>query len=699
MTAAGTTPYGQAALDAELAAIRSTGSGGRNGQLNKSSFAVAQLVAGEQIDASARDDLIAAANDTGLDRKEIESSVSSGWKAGLAQPRYPYKDAGGRVLYAKVRHDRPNQKYGYEHQNAAGSWKAGRGDADPVPYRLPDLIAAPGDALIYMAEGEKQADKLAGWGLVATSSKDWKGFEFSGYVRGRTVIILPDNDQEGARIAAAAKEAVERAEGRAVVVELPGLPPKGDIMDWTGDAAELARLVDAAVNVPPETFPVADLALWSRIKASPTPFFMAGFIPQNEVTLVTGAGGGNKSTFGQQLATCSAAGLPMLGVDVAHGQALYITAEDHPDRLHWVQEHICQSLGVDMADLAGKLSLVSIRGRLNNELATFDQDGRLQPREAFELVRSTIAATGARLVVLDNVAHLFAGNENDRAQVTAFINLLYVLCREHGVTILLVAHRNKVGDTYSGSTAWLNAVRSQIVLERPEGLDPDARVLTVGKANYARPDQQIAFRWHDFALILDSDLPADRREELASIVMASADNDTFLTCLRERNRQERPVSENKASRTYAPKEFAAMAEAKGATAPRLEAAMDRLFRLGRIARGVVCNIGRKDREGLIECADPRADLALTRCADVRGVGAPTCADVRPHTPHTSYGTGAALTAAPPASEGWHENPALGRTAGSGDLSRVVFPANPPAGPPSNRSWADASADDPDTVEF
>ena len=539
---------------------------------------------------------------------------------------WEYQDATGVTVYRKVRMAQADggKSYRFEHPDGRGGWLPKRGEARPVPYRLPDLIAAPKHAPIYMAEGEKQADKLAGWGLVATSSKDWRSFDFSGYVQGRTVIILPDNDDQGAKIASEAKEAVERAGGTAHIVELPGLPPKGDVIDWTGTADQLRALADGALHQPAETFPTADLAAWSRTSAQPTPFYMAGRIPLGEVTILTGEGGSNKSTFGHQLATCSAAALAMLGIDVMQGPALYVTAEDHDDRLQWMQEHICRALGVEMAGLAGKLFLASIRGRLNNELATFAADGRIQAREAFKLVRSTIEATGARLVVLDNVAHLFAGNENDRSQVTAFINLLYVLCRELGVTILLIAHKNKAGDSYSGTTAWLNAVRSHLVIERPEdSLDPDARVLRTGKANYARPDTQLAFRWHDFALILDSDLPDDHRAELAATLVASADNAAFLACLRERNRQERPVSESKASRTYAPKEFAQMAESKGASISRLEAAMDRLFRIGRIERGVACRTGRKDRDGLVECADIRADPALTGCADVRPLYAPS----------------------------------------------------------------------------
>lgn len=105
------------------------------------------------------------------------------------------------------------------------------------------------------------------------------------------------------------------------------------------------------------------------------------------------------------------------------------------------------------------------------------------------------------------------------------------------------------------------------------------------------------------------------------------------------------MSESPSSRTYAPRIFAKMAEAKGLTEARLEAALERLFRADRIARGVVCNVGRKDREGIIEkCADVRADPALTGCADVRPSSAPSAPA---HTPYTTYNPGAASWPAAP----------------------------------------------------
>ena len=122
---------------------------------------------------------------------------------------------------------------------------------------------------------------------------------------------------------------------------------------------------------------------------------MPGYIPSRELTLATGAGGANKSTFGQQLATCVAGGVPMLGIDVMQGNALYITAEDDEDRLHWMQAHICKAVGLSMASLAGRLHLASLRGRLGNEIATFDVEGKLRPSSS---IMQRTCSPGMRMI-------------------------------------------------------------------------------------------------------------------------------------------------------------------------------------------------------------------------------------------------------------------------------------------------------------
>jgi len=373
-------------------------------------------------------------------------------------------------------------------------------------------------------------------------------------------MALPDNWQDFRAAAEAAPDPFEAME-----------------YDNNGNLVPIAR----------DMLPTMDLAALAPALPHRKEFAIERCAPAAEVTLLTGHGGAGKSLWAQQAATTAAAGLPCVGLDVQPGPAIYVTAEEDADALHWRQHHICVALAVPMANLAGKLHLVSLRGALDNELATFDQDGTLKPTSAYRRLAATIRATGAKLVFLDNVAHLFAGNENDRGQVTRFVNLLNKLAGETAAAVILIGHPNKSGDTYSGSTAWLNAVRSQFTIDHERDndgsvLDLDARVLSIGEANYARKGDALRFRWHNWAFVRDEDLPADTRKELADVVKANGENSAFLRCLAACTEKRRAVSHNPGS-NYAPKVFAAMPEAKNLSAKALAGAMERLLHLGQIA--------------------------------------------------------------------------------------------------------------------
>lgn len=371
----------------------------------------------------------------------------------------------------------------------------------------------------------------------------------------------------------------------------------------------------------PALLPLLNPADWQGQDVPSREWAWADYIPHRQATYLTGPGSAGKSLLSQQLCTCIALGLPFMGKDTRQAVAIYVTCEDDADELHRRQKAICDALGVPLSALSGKLHLVSLTGATSNALVTFTPDGNPIVSDAYRTLLHTARATGAGFLALDNVAHLFGGNENIRNQVAVFVGMLNNLATEIEGSVLFLGHPNKAGQDFSGSTAWENQVRSRLFMEVPkdeEGNvpDPDARVLVRGKANYARNGERITFRWLKWAFVHDDDLPDDQREELAATIQANKDNDIFLRCLREMIRREQAVSENVASRTYAPLVFSKMPEAKGIGKARLEAAMDRLYRIDAIERGYLWRADRKDKFGLREkCADPRADPALTGCAD------------------------------------------------------------------------------------
>lgn len=527
---------------------------------------------------------------------------------GLIEPRpqqagqptfYEYADENGQVLFKVERKLKNGEKTFLQHgPDGRGGFVCRQGCMQGVRrvlYRLPELLASDPATIVFVCEGEKDADRLAKAGLIATTNPGGAGkflAEFAPMLSGRRVVALQDNDKAGLDHCADVKAKLEGIAAEVAVLRLPG-GDKSDVSDWLsngGSAFDLhRRAVEALEKAGPDLLHSLDLATLAKTSARPVEFAIERVAPMGEVTFFTGPGSAGKSLLAQQLCSVSAAAIgSCIGLGVISGPAIYATCEDTAEHLHFRQERLCDALGVDMASLAGKLHLVSLRGELDNELEREDGKDGYAPSAAYHRLAATIKATGAKIVALDNVAHLFAGNENDRHDVTRFVNLLNRLARDTGAAILLIGHPNKSGDTYSGSTAWLNAVRSQVWLDAlrdPEGhvLDQDTRILTIGKANYAPKGDGITFRWHQWAFVRDDDLPPNVGKQMAQNIQASADNLLFLACLRERTKQKRAVSEKRGP-TYAPTEFAKMAESKGIGKKRLDLAMDRLFRINAIER-------------------------------------------------------------------------------------------------------------------
>ncbi|WP_324742076.1 AAA family ATPase [Tsuneonella sp. CC-YZS046] len=576
---------------------------------------------------------------------------------------YDYRDEAGAVLFKVERRGKGNIPPFLQHGPDGNGGFVARKDIMQgvrlVPYRLPELIVADPAAIVFICEGEKDADRLARLGLVATTSPGGAGkfrAEFAPLFADRRVAVLEDNDQAGRDHAADVVAKLDGVAADAVALKLPGLPQKGDVSDWLnngGSAFQLLQIAETALGTDALPLPTLDLAALAKTRAKAKPFAIERIAPLAETTLFTGPGSAGKSLLGQQLATAGAAGLPCLGLNVQPGPTLYLTCEDDAEQLHWRQEHLCAAMGSSMASLANKLHLVSLRGELGNELATFTRDGKMTPAVTFQRIASMLRKTGAKLAFLDNVAHLFTGNENDRGDVTRFVNLLNRLAGETGAAIVLLGHPNKHGDEWSGSTAWPNAVRSRIYLEHDE--DSDIRTLTLPKANYGQKGEVVRFRWFDWAFWRDEDLPADTRAELAEVTKANGENAAFLRCLAQRTKERRHVSE-KVGANYAPKIFATMVEAKGMKKERLVEAMDRLFRIGAIERGFLWRdtAEGKDIFGLRETGNVTGNRPETTSANDRK---PAESDRKTHPIDTTYQSGAASQSAAPEDDDldWGDN--------------------------------------------
>jgi putative DNA primase/helicase len=132
-----------------------------------------------------------------------------------------------------------------------GEWIYNVDGVPPVPYRAAELRkAVAAGYVIQVVEGEAKADLLWQWNIPATccagGAEKWRP-EHSAFLRGANVVILPDHDVAGRKHMDVVGASLRGIAASVRVLELPGLPPKGDVKDWAAaghTADELCRLVE-----------------------------------------------------------------------------------------------------------------------------------------------------------------------------------------------------------------------------------------------------------------------------------------------------------------------------------------------------------------------------------------------------------------------------------------------------------------------
>ena len=112
---------------------------------------------------------------------------------------YNYVDEHGALLFQVVR--KPGKQFRQRRPNGDGGWEWKLGDTRRVVYRLPEVIAAIEDGdTVFIVEGEKDADRLAAEGYVATCNPHGAGKwrpEYNATFNGAHVVIVADRDEPG----------------------------------------------------------------------------------------------------------------------------------------------------------------------------------------------------------------------------------------------------------------------------------------------------------------------------------------------------------------------------------------------------------------------------------------------------------------------------------------------------------------------
>lgn len=327
-------------------------------------------------------------------------------------------------------------------------------------------------------------------------------------------------------------------------------------------------------------FPASDL---SGRPVPPRLWLVQDLVPMGTVTLLGGDGGTGKSLLALQLAVSVAGGAQWLRRNIAHGGAMFISAEDDKDELHRRLVDVAAAAGLPLSDL-DRLTLRSLADE-DALLAQMDRGaGTLAPSPLYRDIDARIADERPALVVLDTLADMFPGNENDRAQARQFIAMLRRIAVRRECAVVLLAHPSLTGlnsgSGMSGSTAWSNSVRSRLYFERvsQDGFEanPDARVLRSMKSNHARIGVEINMAWKDGAFVVEGE-----ETGLDRMAASSKAQRVFLKLLRTLQEQGRKVNSSSGP-NYAPSVFSSHPDAEGVSRTALRGAMEILLSAGKI---------------------------------------------------------------------------------------------------------------------
>lgn len=186
----------------------------------------------------------------GLKMSDLYIRQTRGSVPTSASAVYEYKDEMGKLLYQVLRYNPKNFK---QRRPGNGSWQWNLNRVRRVPYRLQEVIRAiNAGETIYIVEGEKDVHSLEHAGLTATCNAGGAGNwhkSMSQCLQGAKVVILPDNDNPGQKHAQSVAENLHGIASSIKVVNLPGLPAKGDVTDWIQAGhtkQELLALVESA---------------------------------------------------------------------------------------------------------------------------------------------------------------------------------------------------------------------------------------------------------------------------------------------------------------------------------------------------------------------------------------------------------------------------------------------------------------------
>lgn len=363
--------------------------------------------------------------------------------SGMNEPKaiYHYRDEGRNVLFEVCRYEpktfkqrRPDGKGGYI-WNLEGVRR--------VPYLLPELLEADPLEPVFIPEGEKDVVRLTRGGCIATTNQGGAGKwrdEYNTFLRGRKVVLLPDNDAPGQEHVDRIARGLVGYAASVKVLRLPHLPEKGDVSDWLANGGSVATLRQLAQSTREYSVqqksggiirdfdwaPIGDVLMEPE---EPLTWLVDDLLPAGGVSLLAARAKTGKSVLARNLALAIARGERFLRRPCAQGTVLYLGLEERRE------------------DVRSDFAKLGVR----NDDAIIVHVGSA-PEKPLEALRAKILETDAKLVIIDPLVR-FARMKEIRSYTEVYEHLgpLNDMANELGCHICCLLHMNQMSNEQFGA--------------------------------------------------------------------------------------------------------------------------------------------------------------------------------------------------------------------------------------------------------
>jgi len=409
-----------------------------------------------------------------LFQEDLPVAQKADGKVVTREVRYEYTDEQGNIEFTKVR--KANKKFLFERTDSDGKTQYNNKGCRQLLYKLPLVIQAISDnKAVYLVEGEKDADNLIAYGLIATTaptSLKWAP-EHTDFLRKAHVVLLYDYDKTGVKRRDTICDALYGQVKSLRVIDLPGLELKDehgqDITDWLhfgNSIKQLRQLVKnchafnpAMRNNPIKTVSMKELLY---MKIPERKMLMEPFLPAQGLALLYAYRGVGKTHVALGIAYAIAAGTRFLYWNAPQPQrVLYIDGEMPASQMQ--KRLLSIVMSNDKTPEEDYLTIITpdIQEEPIPDLSTNKGRMFLEPY----LQKHT-------LIIIDNISTLFRSTVENEAEGWNTIQQWALSLRKRGKTVLFIHHAGK-GGQQRGTSKREDALDTVIKLSRPPDYRPD----------------------------------------------------------------------------------------------------------------------------------------------------------------------------------------------------------------------------------